>query len=85
MKLTKTNYAESDEIEFRLKINGSELMQIKFNKFDYALIDECEKSSTISDTLLALEMIARKIEESQGNLGVRKSVRAVGKLIKPKE
>ena len=42
-----------------------ELKGIPFSDSDHAIIDQCQKSDLIADKILALEMVIRKIEESQ--------------------
>ena len=46
-----------------LTIPMREIMKAKLHAFDL-LLDECEKSKSIADKLLALETIARRIEEA---------------------
>lgn len=53
-----------DVIGMRLEIDGSEYMRASLTSFDHALIQDCETSDKLSDRLLALETIVRRIEES---------------------
>ncbi len=50
---------------YHVEIEEGELGMAKFDKFDHALLKEidAEESPKISDLLLGLETIARKIEE----------------------
>jgi hypothetical protein len=49
---------------FQIEITDMECLNAKFHDFDYALFEECEHSDKTSDKLLALETIARRIEET---------------------
>lgn len=42
-----------------------ELESTRLDNFDRALIKECEESDSVADKLLALECIARRIEEQE--------------------
>lgn len=64
MKLERINHKDRDEVEFRLTITDLEMVKMKLHPFDRALIADCDSSDTISDKLLALETIARRIEEA---------------------
>jgi hypothetical protein len=46
-----------------IEINDLEMVLLKLDRFDRLLLDECNKSNKISDKLLALECMARRIEE----------------------
>jgi len=49
----------------KLKITEEELMKASLDKFDRLLLADCEKKgSTISDRILGLVTLCRKIEES---------------------
>ena len=52
-----------DGIVIRLQLSRVDLIQIRCNEFDRLLLKECNKG-TISDKLLALEMLCRKIEQN---------------------
>jgi hypothetical protein len=54
---------ERDERIYKLRVTGAELMRCRLQHFDRLLIAECEASNKVSDKLLALETIARRIEE----------------------
>lgn len=62
MKFTTTQNPETNDIEHVLVITRSDLTKVDLTEFDRALIAECEKSDLISDRLLVLEMLARKLE-----------------------
>lgn len=51
-------------LSVRLAIEENEIARAQFNRFDELLISECEKSEKVSDKLLALETIVRKIEQA---------------------
>jgi hypothetical protein len=55
---------ERDERTYTIKVQMGELVRANLSRFDRALIAECEASGKVSDKLLALETIARRIEES---------------------
>lgn len=42
--------------------NDSDLFHIKLDAFDHAILRECDESPNLSDKLLALQMLVRKIE-----------------------
>ena len=45
-----------------LDITNHDMTSVPLDKFDHLLIQECSGSASISDALLALEMVARKLE-----------------------
>lgn len=55
---------ERDARTYTLKVRGDELVTATLFPFDRRLIAECEASDKISDKLLALETIVRRVEES---------------------
>ena len=55
---------ERDERTYTLKLCMGELIAGTLYEFDRRLIAECEASDKVSDKLLALETIVRRIEES---------------------
>ena len=59
-----TDSLDRNERVFKLTITNDEMMRCGFQPFDRLLLTECEASSAISDKLLALETIARRVEES---------------------
>jgi hypothetical protein len=49
---------------YRLSINRNDFILSRcYDPMDLLLLQECEQSNKVSDKLLALEMIARHIEE----------------------
>ncbi len=54
-------------VEVKIKWDFGDLVDIDFTPFDYVLLRECEKSPSIADKLLAIELIARKLEALAGN------------------
>lgn len=53
-----------DKITVRLEIACGEYVRASLDHFDRLLIRDCEGSEKVSDHLLALETIVRRIEES---------------------
>lgn len=70
MKIEIQRADYDDKILVRIEIEGFEYTRAKFSPFDRMLIADCETSEKVSDKLLALETIARKIEESQTTAAV---------------
>lgn len=62
-----TDYIDSvTNIEtFILKIDKQEVIKANLQGIDFALLRECGESIKISDKLLGLETLVRRIEESQ--------------------
>lgn len=56
--------AAQDKRTYTLTIQGGEWTRARLHAFDRLLIAECEASDKVSDKVLALETIARRIEES---------------------
>lgn len=50
---------------YNLTVPDGDLAKMKLHDFDRLLLVECEKSKKVSDKLLALETIVRRIEESE--------------------
>lgn len=63
MRFTTTEDLETNNTKHVLTITRSEMAKISLTGFDRALIKECEESDLISDRLLILEMLARKLEQ----------------------
>ena len=63
MKLDITKDIEDQKTTYVLTIEKQDMITAKFTKRDRQLFEICDKSDKISDKLLALEMIAMKIEE----------------------
>lgn len=67
MKLEMCKEDAGENTIYRLTISRLDLANVKFDELDRILMDECsaEKDDvTISDQLLALEMITRRVEQS---------------------
>ena len=64
MRLTMWREDESNEQVYQLRIPAHEQMTAKFHDFDRLLLADCDRSAKVSDTLLGLEVIARRIEEA---------------------
>ena len=67
MKLEMYKEDSGENTIYRLTISRLDMAHVKFDKFDRKLIEECsaeKDDATISDQLLALEMITRRVEQS---------------------
>jgi len=65
MKFEHHKHPATNDYHVSLVIEGFELRSVRFTDFDRALFRECEDSESIADKLLALETVARRIEEQQ--------------------
>lgn len=66
MELERLMVPAEDKYIFKFSYTGQELVAAKIFEFDHAVLRDCEsEDATIADKLLALELIARRIEESQ--------------------
>jgi len=63
MKLEVTQDLEKREQIYVLTIPYDEWIRAKFHDFDGALFAECDSSNKVSDKLLGMETLARRIEE----------------------
>lgn len=54
--------------EFYVRWNEHDLITLQLDDVDLALLRECDASPLLSDKLLALEMLARRIEQAQESL-----------------
>ena len=66
MKLEICKEPVDEHIVYKLTISRLDMAHTKFDKFDLELMKECSvesENATISDKLLVLEMIARRVEE----------------------
>lgn len=63
MKFEQRRDTDADVIEYKLTITGGDMAAVELLGFDKLLLRECETSGKISDKLLALETLARRIEE----------------------
>lgn len=68
MELHREHNQETRTTTFTLVISEKELDEAMFQNFDLHLFDEitADEEATISDNLLALELVARRIEEGHG-------------------
>ena len=64
MTLTMIDDFESGDRVFTLRIRSRELVAIELQPFDRLLLADCDRSDKVSDKLLALETVARRIEEA---------------------
>lgn len=64
MKFEQSHKVVTDERVYTLTLTGSEMTAVELHEFDKLLLRECETSGKISDKLLALETIVRRIEEA---------------------
>lgn len=55
---------DMDKYVAQLEIDATDVLEAALDPTDRALLRECEHSSSISDKLLALETIARRVEEA---------------------
>ena len=66
MTLTRHEDLIGHKVTFVLVFNDVDYVRARFDAFDYAVIADCEKpDATVADHLLALELIARRIQESR--------------------
>ena len=63
MKFEMQENIERSARSYLLRISDAEFSSMLLSKFDRLLIDECDGSEKISDKLLALETIVRRIED----------------------
>lgn len=64
MRATEYHDFKTDEDVFELRFNTLDMVECPLDNFDRALLHECNKSKKVSDKLLALETIVRRLEES---------------------
>jgi len=64
MKLETWRDPATNDYHVMLKLDCFEIRCAKLTDFDRALFRECEESSSVADKLLALETMARRIEET---------------------
>ena len=65
MKLTRTHDLKGRRTTYTLTIEDSEIVRMHLDRFDMRLITDCSTSNKISDVLLGLETIARRIEANK--------------------
>ena len=60
---------EFDDYMYTLTVSAAEMRSTKFSNFDKLLFADVQtsKDTTIADQLLALEVVARRIEEQHAN------------------
>lgn len=63
MKLDIIKDIKSQKTTYTVTIEKQDMITAKFTKRDRDLFEICDKSNKISDKLLALELIAMRIEE----------------------
>lgn len=64
MRFTVSRDIEKDLYRATLEIEAGDMLNVELSQTDRALLRECEQSGSISDKLLALETITRRIEET---------------------
>jgi len=64
MKMEVTSDLDNMTIRYTITISGSDWAKAKFYPMDRVLLDECERSERLSDKLLGLETIVRRIEQT---------------------
>jgi hypothetical protein len=65
MKLTQQRELITNATIYVLRIEDLDLVLAPLDSFDLMLLRECSDSASIADKLLALECIARRIEQAQ--------------------
>lgn len=62
-------HEELDKKIYTLEIEKQELIEVKLFKHDKILLDDCSKKGRkISDILLGLELLSRRIEDTEEDL-----------------
>jgi len=64
MRFIATERSDLRELHYHVVIPKSEVLGCQLYPLDFKLIDECSHSGSVADKLLALELIARRIEEA---------------------
>lgn len=64
MKFETSEHADTKTRTFTLTIEEVDVMSVHLFDFDRAVMTECEASGSIADKLLGLELLARRVEES---------------------
>ncbi|HUU88395.1 MAG TPA: hypothetical protein VMX17_11680 [Candidatus Glassbacteria bacterium] len=65
MRILSYNDTAQSKRRYLITIDDIDMMDVNFTDFDRSILKDCEKSNSIADKILALELIARRIEESQ--------------------
>jgi len=63
MKITHEILINSGDSYYTILIPSVERTRVILDEFDHKLLDECISSGKVSDLLLGLETLVRKIEE----------------------
>lgn len=63
--MTLTKSKEMYDAVYTLRISRQEVIGARLNRNDFSLLRGCERSAKISDKILGLTILARRIEESQ--------------------
>ena len=64
MRYTEETDTRSHAMKITVEIDDLEMVGCKTDEFDRRLLRECNRSSSVADKILALETIARRIEEA---------------------
>lgn len=62
MKLEVEKVPKTNETVYKITVSPIDLLTVLLDRWDHAMIREAEKSNRISDVLLLLELLARKLE-----------------------
>ena len=72
MKLTSIKNEETNTVTVTLIMFGQEISHAPLDEFDRALLVDCDSpDATIADKLLALECLARRIEQEEAGAETR--------------
>ena len=63
MKLVTDYHAEEMKTITTIEITDQDMAKAGFYEFDHEMMRSCNESDKVSDRLLALELIARRIED----------------------
>lgn len=64
MKLTRDERHLTDTVRYVLEVSGHEMGMADFQWLDRGMMRELDSTASIADKLLALEMLARRVEEA---------------------
>lgn len=64
MRMIVSENIGNNDLHYSVVVNKDDIVRCRFGEADFRLIDECSHSGSIADKLLALELIARRIEEA---------------------
>lgn len=65
MKFQMRHDPKSGRYQFCLELEEYEVASVRLDNWDRLLLQECEGSKNVSDQLLALELLTRRIEEQK--------------------